>query len=114
MIRAALIVAYGEQGRGVFTLQAIDAGEVIEVAPAFELPVQGMEDYVYIGSADGLARIVLGYGMLYNHAAEPNVLIEHQVTCTVFSAARDIEAGEELRVSYGDEWWTSRGREPRG
>jgi SET domain-containing protein len=113
VIRQGLIVAYGEHGRGVFTLLPIKKGEIIEVAPSIELPVTGMNDYVYAGQNEGLSRIVFGYGMLYAHSSDPNTEVDHGATCSTFLATRDIEAGQELTHDYGAEWWETRGLEPR-
>lgn len=113
MIRQGLIVAYGEHGRGVFTLMPIAKGEVVEVAPSVELPVTGMQDYVYAGQVESLSRIVFGYGMLYAHSNEPNIQADHGATCSTFVALRDIKEGEELVQDYGPEWWSTRGLEPR-
>ncbi|CAE7225846.1 set7 [Symbiodinium pilosum] len=99
-------------------------GEIVEIAPSILL--MGTElgrllaDYRY--SADrlrqGLFRVVLGHGSIYNHASVPN-LAYRRVRVTRYSPAqslsicyiakRDISVGEELLISYGKTWWTSRG-----
>jgi hypothetical protein len=117
MIKFRLLVAYGEHGRGVFTLDDIPAGELIEVAPVIDLPadqIPGLGDYTYGSWNEGMSRLAFGYGSLYSHSFEPNVSVEHGATYLSFVAARDINAGEELCHSYGREWWEGRGVEPRG
>jgi SET domain-containing protein len=117
MIRYRLLVAYGEHGRGVFALEDIPAGDVIEVAPVIDVPAEAaaaLSDYVYGSLADGLSRLAFGYGSLYAHSYDPNVLVEHDATCLRFIAARDIVSGEELAHNYGVEWWEAREVKPRG
>ena len=46
----------------------------------------------------------LGYGSLYNHSYEPNARYDDRAPATkVFTALRDIRAGEEITVNYGGE-----------
>lgn len=113
MIRPGLYIAYGDRGRGVFTGLPIPAGTVVEVAPCIDVKVKGLNDYVYRTSVRGVSRLAFGYGSLYGHSREPNLGLDHGATCIVFTALRDILPGEELVHNYGDEWWTSRGLEPR-
>jgi SET domain-containing protein len=52
---------------------------------------------------------MLGYGSLYNHSDEPNAEYTHEADDAYsFMAVRDIAAGEEITISYGDEWWETR------
>ena len=63
--------------------------------------------------------LALGYASLYNHGPRPN--LRYAVVPGPapgrpelhFTAAEDVREGEELRVSYGREWWRARGRAPR-
>lgn len=113
MIRPGLFIAYGEHGRGVFTGFPIPAGTVVEVSPVIDVVVTGLEDYVYKTNVETVSRLAFGYGSLYAHSKEPNLALDHGATCIVFTASRDIASGEELVHDYGEEWWTSRGMEPR-
>lgn len=73
-----------------------------------------LSDYVF-GSASDENGVVLplGYGMLYNHSAEPNAeYVEEEPGTITFLATRDIAAGEECVIDYGREWWDTRGLEP--
>jgi hypothetical protein len=115
---AGLEVRDGRVGRGVFAAREFAAGEAVEVCPTVE--IDGSEaagvlaDYVF-DSARRRSRVVLvlGYGMLYNHADDPNLEYEQDDDGVVtFFAARDIAEGEELTISYGSEWWEERDQTP--
>jgi uncharacterized protein len=104
-----------EHGRGVIATAEIAAGETIEVCPILELgeaDASGLlDDYtVSLGENPGYA-LLLGYGSLYNHSDEPNAeyLVEAD-DAYAFVALRDIAAGEQITISYGEEWWTTRER----
>jgi hypothetical protein len=117
--RPGLEVREGPRGRGVFAARAFAADEEVEVCPSVELPraeTRGgvLADYVFDSEgAEDAVVVVLGYGMLYNHAEDPNLEYEQDDAGVVtFFAVRPIAAGEELTITYGDEWWTSRRRKP--
>jgi SET domain-containing protein len=103
----------------VFARRAFAAGEEVETCPSVELPrdeTRGgvLADYVFDSERGGDAVVVvLGYGMLYNHADDPNLEYEQDDDGVVtFFAIRAIAPGEELTITYGREWWTSRRKEP--
>ena len=97
------------EGKGVFAVEAIAAGEVVEIkgghvvdrATLEALPEQLQNSE--IGIADGLHLVALCDAeyddvMLYlNHSCEPNVGVRGNV---VFVAMRDVAAGEELTIDY--------------
>lgn len=101
-----------KKGRGVFTAQRIPAGSSIESCPVIILSPADTErvhetylhDYYFLWGEDGSSAIALGWGSLYNHASQPSadyqMDIAHQ--SIDFVAIRDIEAGEEITVSYTD------------
>jgi SET domain-containing protein len=103
-----------QHGRGVIATKDIAKGETIEVCPVLELTSDEangvLTDYI-VGLGDEVdgSALMLGYGSLYNHAEDPNAEYLHE-TDDVYSfvATRDIAAGEEVTISYGKEWWTSR------
>jgi uncharacterized protein len=115
---SGLEVRDGRRGRGVFAARAFVAGEEVEICPSVELPRDEstgvLADYVFDSErGHDFVVLVLGYGMLYNHADDPNLEYEQDDAGVVtFWAARAIEPGEELTISYGREWWTARGIEP--
>jgi uncharacterized protein len=110
---ASIRIEETEHGRGVIATADIETGETIEVCPILEL-AEGdasglLDDYtVSLEEGTGVA-LLLGYGSLYNHSDEPNA--EYIATADdsySFVALRDIEAGEQITISYGEEWWRTR------
>jgi hypothetical protein len=103
-----------EHGRGVIATAEIAKGETIEVCPILELAegdASGLLDDYTVGLGDGStgAALLLGYGSLYNHSDEPNAeYVEEADDAYSFVALRDIDAGEQITISYGEEWWRSR------
>lgn len=102
-----------EHGRGVIAVAEIAKGDTIEVCPILEL-AEGeasglLDDYtVALDGSSGVA-LLLGYGSLYNHADEPNAeYVEVADDAYSFVALRDIDAGEQVTISYGEEWWRTR------
>ena len=46
---------------------------------------------------------------MYNHSDDYNVDYDQtQENTMVYTANRDIQKGEELYISYGDDYWNSR------
>ena len=66
------------------------------------------------GVDEDTAALALGYGSLYNHASVGNnAKYEHASRYTFrFLATKPIAVGEEILVTYGPEWWKSRGVDP--
>jgi SET domain-containing protein len=100
------------KGRGVFARRLIREGEVIERVPVLVLPVAETKN----GSAPsrlagycfqwgrGTVAVALGYGSLYNHSYKPNARYDDESGQTkVFTAIREIVAGEEITVNYNGE-----------
>jgi SET domain-containing protein len=113
-----LEIKRGRRGRGVFATRRFVKGELIESCPTVELAdaeVTGrLNDYVYTSVKDGDVVLVLGFGMLYNHAARPNVeYVQDEPSMMEFLALRAIATGDELTIDYGAEWWETRGLRPR-
>lgn len=102
----------------MFALRRFREGEIVETCPTVTLDdgdVQGVvRDYVFSARQAGKLLLVLGYGMLYNHAAEPNLFHRSAGRLLIeFVALRDIDAGEELTHDYGPGYWDDRRRQPR-
>ena len=103
-----------EHGRGVIATAEIKAGETIEVCPILELGERDasglLDDYtVSLGDGDPGVALLLGYGSLYNHSDEPNAeYVAEYDDAYEFVALRDIAVGEQITITYGEEWWASR------
>jgi SET domain-containing protein len=115
--RDGLEVGEGRLGRGVFATRSFAKGDVLEICPTLEVPdddVRGLlGDYAFSTHHEGELVLLLGFGMLYNHSATPNAeYVEHGPRTIAFVALTDVEAGDELTIDYGDEWWETRGLEP--
>ena len=120
-----IVVRPSPWGLGVYTDRFIFEGDVVEEChwvgvPDADIAQNPMNDYVFSldredmpGEGEWVA-VVLGFGMIYNHAEEPNLLHLHDRDRGVFTyyAARDIEPGEQLCVSYGKQWWKDRSLKP--
>ena len=114
---SGLAVKRGPHGRGVFATRRFAKGALVERCPTVEVPdsevVGRLDDYVYTSVKDGDVLLVLGYGMLYNHSADPNVeYLQDEPSTISFRALRTVLPGEELTIDYGDRWWETRGLEP--
>ena len=107
----------GEKGRGVFALEDISKGTVIEVGPvivvsASAIPEEGGAPDGYLLDWDPEEEgeehcMVGGYIMMTNHSKDPTMYLENDyenMTVTSY-AIRDIKAGEELTWDYSCEIW---------
>ncbi|GDX81321.1 SET domain-containing protein-lysine N-methyltransferase [Deltaproteobacteria bacterium] len=113
-------------GWGVFAAADIEPSTVLERAPFLVLdPVDTsnppLNDYVFAVTYDkrsslyGQLAMVLGWGSLFNHADDPNVEPRMVLESRLFEfvAVRTIPAGDQCFVSYGEAWWSERGRAAR-
>ena len=117
-MRDGIEIKEGPYGRGVFATRAFAKGDAVESCPTLEVhgdDVSGrLGDYVF-GSPESEDYVVLtlGYGMLYNHSYEANCeYIQDGPRVITFVTLRDVKAGEELTIDYGEEWWSTRNLEP--
>lgn len=100
-------------GRGVFAKHDFAKGDVVERCPYLRMDEDDADglllDYVFEDS-EGSVVLPLGYGALYNHAHPGNLDHYDDEDDDVFEylAARDILAGEELCLDYGEDWWETR------
>lgn len=101
-------------GRGVFTGEHLEEGDLIEICPVIVLPEADLpiihrtklHDYYFLwGDDQQQCAIALGYGSLYNHAYEPNAryLLDYEHDTIDFYCIKKIEAGEEITVNYNGE-----------
>lgn len=113
--RPGLYITYSEgKGRGVFTSQEIEEGDVIEVCPVIivpkaELPIihkTVLHDYYFLwGHELEDCAIALGFGSIYNHELHPNanfILDIEQKTIDI-EAIKHIPAGSEITLNYHGE-----------
>ena len=116
--RDAVRVGEGRLGRGVFAARDVDEGETLELCPTLEVAdadVGGLlGDYVFRSGADpNNVILMLGYGMLYNHSYDANCeYVQDGPDAITYLTTRDVAAGEELTIDYGEEWWSTRNLEP--
>jgi len=112
-------------GLGVFAKLAYASGDAVEIAPAllidrWELG-QCLVDYRFFTPdfrpVNSVVKVALGVGSVFNHSRTPNLgyreasiegATHAQAQATFYYALRDIAEGEELCISYGDDWWKSR------
>ncbi|MCH9613075.1 MAG: hypothetical protein S4CHLAM102_15790 [Chlamydiia bacterium] len=107
-----------EKGLGVFALEPIKAGEIIESCPTIELDepdtqvIMGtyLSNYAFAienEDDDDISVLALGNGMMYNHAIDFNADAEFETIFDrewmVVTALRDIEEGEEITLNYNGE-----------
>lgn len=98
-------------GRGVFTAETLEEGDLIEVCPAIVLPEADLpkihdtflHDYYFLwGDAQDQCAIALGNGSLYNHSYQPNAryLLDYEHDTIDFYCIKTIHPGEEITVNY--------------
>ena len=99
-------------GYGVFSGKKIKKGELIE--ECYILITKGddknLEDFYF----DGKNRryvILTGFGSIYNHADEPNATYNINIKNRLarIKAIKTIRKGEEIFISYGEKWFSTRG-----
>jgi SET domain-containing protein len=104
------------KGMGVFAVEPIKEGEVIEECHLVKLPTKKWEtsslliDYRFcypMGENWEEYVLALGYGSIYNHSDTNNAMWRNHPTYKAFQfyALRDIEPGEEICVNYGPEYY---------
>lgn len=102
-------------GYGVFAGKNFRKGELIE--ECYIVIAKGgdkiLEDYYF--DVKGKYAIFLGFGCIYNHSDNPNAdyIISAKKRLVTIKADRMIRKGEELFISYGEDWFTSRGLMPK-
>ena len=98
-------------GYGVFAGKTIRKGEKIE--ECYIIISKGgdkvLEDFYF--DAKGKYAFFTGFGSIYNHSNDPNAdySININKRKATIKAARTIRKDEEIFVSYGEEWFKSRG-----
>jgi SET domain-containing protein len=91
-----------ECGRGVYALQHISEGELVETCETLSTEFESdLDAWIYEALEDGYGLIALGLGSLYNHSLEPNA---HYEVCEDDKiriwALKHIGPGSEIRFNY--------------
>ncbi len=100
-----------EYGRGVYTSEALNSGDMIELCPIIKIPAGQLKqidqtkiyDYYFIWEEKGYdACIALGYGSLYNHSPSPNAevlmdYVDHRIKIIAISS---ISPGDQIFIDY--------------
>lgn len=110
-------IGIGKTKDGELSVYAIDdfkEDEIMEECFYIETDAKirdtDLVDYVY-KIADGRYAMALGCGSIYKHRDQANVkwLLNEDKKTITFRSNREIKSGEELFISYGYDWWHSRG-----
>lgn len=123
---AHLVVAPSKYGHGVFATEYIPAGTTLEECHHLRIRKEDcsgiIDDYVYgLEPEDGdpeegpeYYSLPLGWGSIFNHADQHNTEYWHDTErdLIVFHTIKDVSAGEQLFINYGNAWWTTRDRTP--
>ncbi|GMH46826.1 hypothetical protein TrVE_jg9653 [Triparma verrucosa] len=102
-------------GRGLYATILIPAGTLIHTAPCLLFTKDSytaharhtvLEHYLF-NCTNGDRLLALGYGSIFNHDETPNVdfRVDRENMCITYRACREIEAGKELCIYYGDKLW---------
>jgi len=98
-------------GRGVFCVNQIFKGDIIEIAPVVPFSKDSIEcldktkfyEYYFLwGEKLDVPALVLGYGSLFNHSNDPNAEFEPDFDSENmhFLALKDIAPGIEITTDY--------------
>jgi len=105
-----------KHGYGVFAGKTLKKGEKIEecyIIISRKGGDKGLEDFYF--DAKGKSAVFLGFGSIYNHSDDPNA--DYRISMTnhvaTIKATTKIPKGKEIFISYGDEWFSSRGRKAK-
>jgi SET domain-containing protein len=110
------------KGYGVFAIDVIEAGEIIEECHLVSLPISKGEAsdilinyrYCWPCTEDWQEQVVaLGYGSIYNHSDDNNAFWQDHPSAKAFQfiANRRILPGEEICIYYGDSSYWADGRD---
>lgn len=99
------------RGRGVFTSEALEAQQLIEVAPVIVMSRDDrrlldqtlLHDYIFEWNPEAAqCCMALGYVPVYNHACPSNCEYEMDYPAALIriKTVRPIAAGEELFINY--------------
>lgn len=100
-------------GLGIYAVQDIEAGEVVEEAPVLSQSSPFLVDYTF--AHEGKHILPLGNIALYNHSDTPSCIhsLDARGEIMTLTAARKIRAGEQCSIAYGPAYWLARGHTPQ-
>ena len=102
-------------GYGVFAEKTFKKGDLIEECYIIVTKGgdKGLEDFYF--DVNGKDGIFTGFGILYNHSEDPNADYNYNTKrkLATIKADRTIKKGEEIFISYGDEWFKDRNAKPK-
>ena len=116
MLKSYLFVDQREgRGRGVFTIERIPAGTVIEIAPVIVMELTDrqhldktlLHDYIFEwGKQKDQCCMALGLIPMYNHDYKSNCeyFMDYDDSTIMVKTVRLIERGEELTINYNGDW----------
>ena len=120
MILSSLYIADSPgRGRGVFTMDALAAGTIIEVSPVIVLSREErilldqtqLHDYIFIwGKQETECCVALGYLSLYNHEYRSNAEYEMDFDMRTIrvTTVQEINKGTEICINYNGNWNNAR------
>jgi SET domain-containing protein len=114
-VNKIIVKKSGIHGYGVFANKPFKKGEIIE--ECYIIISRGgdkkLEDYYF--DVNGKCGLFTGFGLIYNHTDEPNAdyHINAKRMLATIKANRAIKKGEEIFVSYGEKWFTTRHLKPK-
>ena len=101
-------VRKNKYGRGVYAKRDFKRGEIVEIAPVVVMPkrevgVHARLSHYVFEWGPGCYAVALGYGSLFNHSSDPDVLfsLDKPKRKIIFRAVRPIRRGQEIMTSYG-------------
>lgn len=104
-----------KMGKGCFALEDIEKNTLIESAPVILIHndtfrnlneynggVHKLSEYPFSWGRDGMCALALGYGGIYNHSHDPNVVWRpsYEYESIQYTTSRDIRRGEEIFIRY--------------
>ena len=108
-------------GLGVFANEIIYEGEIIEICPVIDMGLNKEVSHILIdyrfnwpqgGSPWDKQVVSTGFALLYNHSNTPNAAWRSNLENNTFEfySIKNIKAGEEVFVWYGDVSYWNDGR----
>ena len=100
-------------GKGEIGNIEFEVGETIELAPYIEDITSNykgvIRDYIFKKSINSDKSVVaFGYGSMYNHSDIPNASWKVNDNHVKISCIKPINKDEEIFLSYGSQYWSSR------